>query len=87
MKLAYQSSSLPFYFEVNGDISQIDYVWRIEPIVEALKNFDHEIESFNDLFYMIYKIKEWCDDRGYTFVMKATFIFKAAFYMFCQLLK
>lgn len=87
MRLAYQSSSLPFYFEVNGTISQIDYSWKIQPVLSALKDFDHEIESFNDLFYMLYKVKKWCEDKGYSFIMKATFLFKSAFYMFCQFVK
>jgi hypothetical protein len=87
MKLAYQSSSLPFYFEIDGSITQIDYSWKIEPILEKLRDFDHKDESFNDLFYMLYRVKEWCNERGYSFILKAAFLFKAAFYMFCQLIK
>lgn len=87
MKLAYESSALPFYFEINGQLSQIDYSWKIQPILEALKDFDHEIESFNDLFYMLFKVKEWCREKGFSFILRATFLFKASFYMFCQLIK
>lgn len=87
MKLAYQSSTLPFYFEIDGQISQIDYAWKIEPIIESLKDFGHDVESFNDLFYMLYRVKEWCSERGYSFILKATFLFRATFYMFCQMIK
>lgn len=87
MKLAYQSNSPSFYFEIDGNISQIDFSWKIQPIIDGLKDFDHEIDSFNDLFYMLYKVKEWCTERGFSFIMKATFLFKTAFYMFCQMLK
>jgi len=40
MLLRITSNSLPISISVSGSISQIQYVWRLEPVLQYINTFD-----------------------------------------------
>ena len=79
MKLQLVSPTVPFSVNLEGHISEIDYAWKIFPLIQS-QNSDFEV-----IFEQLKKLRDWAQMKKVNFKLKSTFLFKSAFFCFCKL--
>lgn len=80
MELILQSIKLPLTIRIIGDINQVDYSWKIYPLMESLKRLDIQA-----IFDSLKKIKDWTKNTKNKVIIKSNILFKVAFYFFCKI--
>ena len=71
------SLSAPISISISGNISEIDYTWKISPVQKYLEKLD-----LQKLYFHLYKLKKWCIFKGIKLNIKGHWLFKSAFYFF-----
>ena len=79
MKIVLNSTSIPITIDIIGNINEADLSWRIKPIMKNLKN-----ENIEKLYESLYKMKRSALEKSIHFKIKASFLFKSAFFFFCK---
>jgi hypothetical protein len=79
MKLQLVSTPTRFSINLDGHISEAEYAWKIFPLIEN-QNSDFEV-----IFEKLKKLRDWAQMRKIGFKLKASFLFKSAFFCFCKL--
>lgn len=79
MTILLKASGAPIKISLSGNISEIDYTWKINPVRECL-----ESKNINKLYYLLYRLKQWAIEKGIQFKLTANWLFKSAFYFFCK---
>lgn len=79
MKIILNSANIPITINIMGDINEVDFSWRIKPIMSHLKN-----ENIEKLYESLYKMKKCALEKSIYFKIKASFLFKSAFFFFCK---
>lgn len=79
LRLAYQYDSAPLSLTVSGNISEVDYAWKIEPLVKSLEERD-----LDSIFLNLFSLKSWARRRAAKVRLKATLLFRLAFLLFCR---
>jgi len=68
-----------------GEISEIDYQWKIKPLKNLLEHFIDENEYFDRLFDAIYKLQIWSKGKALKIKINANNLFKTTYYFFCKI--
>jgi hypothetical protein len=79
MKLQLSSATVPVLLSLDGNIDQIGFNWRVKPVISSLRNQDIE-----NLYYHLYRLKKWAAEKRIQMNLKASFLFRSAFYFFCK---
>jgi hypothetical protein len=77
MKLAYCCDEAPFSFDIEGNISEIDYAWRIDPLVQCIQS-----RNLDGIFYNLWKLKAWAKDKHAAIKYKSTLAFRLTYFLF-----
>jgi hypothetical protein len=73
------SDVYPISINLIGNFKEIDLYWYIKPLYQALQNND-----FDKIYQLIYKFKNWSENKKYKFKINAPILFKFAFFLFCK---
>lgn len=77
MELLIKSTNFPFQLKISGNISRIDYEWKIRPFLDEINSL-----TLDEVMIYLRSIKDWAIDRGNEFKLRANFLFKVLFYLF-----
>lgn len=67
-----------------GNISEIDYQWRIKPLKYLLEHFTDTNSYFDQLFNAIYKLQKWAKEKRIKIRIFANNLFKTTYFFFCK---
>ncbi len=70
---------------IAGNISEIDYQWRIKPLKDLLEHFIDENNYFDKLFDAIYRLQRWAEEKRLKIKIYADYLFKTTYYFFCKI--
>ena len=77
MILVYNTNYIPLKINISGKINEIDYNWRICPLIKNIK-----LMNFNKIFYYLFKLMRWGKKNGNQIEVKSTLLFRIAFFIF-----
>ena len=80
MTLKYKSSTIPIEIGITGDIGEIDYTWRIVPLIKSIKKRNYE-----SMFYYLRKLKNWANNKNILLKLTYPLLFKITFFLFCKI--
>lgn len=70
---------------IAGNISEIDYEWKIKPLKFLLEHFIDDNDYFDALFNAIYVLQRWAKEKKLKIKIYASYLFKIAYYFFCKI--